>query len=37
MLLAGYFGNEVDDLVELVISVERVEITADLLPERSQR
>lgn len=34
MLLGAYFRNEVDHLVELVITVERVEITADLLLEK---
>ena len=39
MLLGIYFGDEVDDLVELqlVIPAERVETTVDLLRERYQR
>ena len=34
MLLEADFRNKVDDRVELVIAVERVEITADFQPER---
>ena len=39
MLLSVSFGNEADDLVDLVsgITVERVEITGDLLSEGHQR
>lgn len=39
MLLGVYFGDEVDDLVELpaAIPVELVEITVHLLRERHQR